>query len=167
MEILNPATIREQQLVDVDFGDGSGVRARKADMARLVFDGIVPTPLMNAAQALVNNHGLPPDERLDDEAIDKEQMLAVLRKYAIAVVVEPVITTEDDGVATHLPVKLLTLPQLMAIWNQTAVTPRLDPAAAARFRVRQQRPAAAVPHARQNVPPTAQRVVAGVELRHR
>jgi hypothetical protein len=167
MELLNPAAIRSAQLIDVDFGDGTGVKARRADMAMLVFEGIVPTPLMNAAQQLVNNHGLPVAERLDDEEIDRDKMIEVLRRHAVAVVVEPVIVAVDDGDATHLPVTLLTLPQLLAIWNQTAATPRLEPAAAARFRVRPSGPTAPVLPVRQDLRPAAKPVdYASVEYRY-
>jgi hypothetical protein len=156
--LLNARDRREQAIVTVDLGDGTAVRARRLDLTHCIFEGILPTPLMNAAQKLIQNHGRPELARLDDLGIDKQEMLATLRQHALRVVLSPPLVEIDDFNPDTLPVALLTLPELLAIWNQTTVLPKVSAAQAADFRIRSRAPAADVLPARENVRPTPQHV---------
>jgi hypothetical protein len=157
--LLNPQEIRAATIIDVDLGDGTIVRARRLDLEMSVFEGVMPTPLMNAAQKLVQTHGRPANERLDDlDETEKQEVLATLRRHAVAVVLEPIIVAVDDQNPDHLPVDLLRFPQLLAIWNATTITPKVGAATAANFRQRPLEPAAPVLHAGQDLRPAAQRV---------
>jgi hypothetical protein len=162
--VLDPQAVRRDTLIDVDLGDGRIVRARKIDLSLMLMEGELPLTLLAAARALIGSQDEPPEERLDEAT--KDGSLAQLRRHAFVVVVEPVITMLDDGEPTHLPVTLLTLPQLLAIWNQTAIMPKVSAAQAADFRDGAGRAAPAVLLAGQDVRPTAQRV-ARTELDYR
>ena len=153
--LLNPADVRSQQLVDVDLGDGTFVRARRMDLPLMLMEGNVPLPLLSAARDLVEHKG-PPEEAL--AAVDHDESLRVLRRHAIFVVVEPLIVEQDDHNPDHLPVALLTVPQLLAIWNATAVLPKVGAALAAEFCERAVLDAAPALRGREDVRPPAQRV---------
>lgn len=133
--LLNPRKVRAEQIVQVTFDDGSWVEARRCDIASMLFEGVVPTPLMQAAEKFIQNRELKPTERLEDLSDeDRPAMLETLRHHAVAVVIRPTIVMMDDGDPDHLPVEILTVPQLLAIWNQTAVVPKVGAAEAATFR---------------------------------
>ena len=138
-QLLSAERVRKTQIIDVDLGDGTFVRARRSDLSSMLFEGTVPTPLLAAAQKFIDNREMSPTERLEDldAEVDRPGMLEVLRQHAIAVVIEPRVVPFDDKDPTHLPVDLLTLPQLLAIWNQTAVIPKVGAAEAATFRLHQ------------------------------
>lgn len=138
--ILNPAAIRDAQLIDVDLGDDTFVRARTLDLSMMLLEGELPMPMLTAARQFVEHR--EPEEQIS--ATDHAAVLKTLRKHALLVVVEPVVVDEDDANPNHMPVTLFTLSQLLAIWNQTAVLPKVGAAAAAEFRVRSD---AAAPHA--------------------
>ena len=63
-ELLSARKVREQSIVDVDLGDGTFVRARKTDLSTMVFEGLVTTPLMAAAQKFIENREMSPAERI-------------------------------------------------------------------------------------------------------
>lgn len=169
--ILNPREARQTKIVIVDLGDGTAVRARKCDLATMVFNGNVSTPIMQAAQRFIENRELSPADRIaalqreGDDEHNRDAMLEVLRHHAVSVCVEPVVTMYDDGDPDHLPVELLTVPQLLAIWNQTALTPRVGAAAAATFRLRQRSPSSAVLRPRENVRPAPEPLGQAVDYR--
>jgi hypothetical protein len=136
LKILNPRTVRAEVETTVDLGDGTAVKARKEDMATLVFEGRVPMPLLTAVQKMIEM----PEGTTDEEkmaALGPDQigaLLVVLRTHALRVVLAPKLTEDDTGDPDTLPVSYLTSAQLMAIWSQTAVVPRFTAPAAARFR---------------------------------
>lgn len=138
--LLNARRVREEQIIDVDLGGGEFIRARKCDFSTMLFEGMIATPIMMAAQKFIENREQSPADRMDDlDEGERQAMLEVMRHHAVNVSIEPVIVIHEDGNDDHLPVELLTFPQLLAIWNQTAVTPRVGAAEAATFR-RHQRP---------------------------
>jgi hypothetical protein len=140
-KLLNPVTVRDQQLVDVDLGDDTFVRARKLDLSMMLLEGELPMPLLTAARKFIETRG-DPEEQLSE--VNHEEVLKTLRNHALVVVVEPTVVVEEDQNPAHMPVSLFTLPQLLAIWNQTAVLPKVGAAAAAEFR---RQPDATLAHA--------------------
>jgi hypothetical protein len=158
--LLDAHTAREQ-IITVDLGDGTCVRARRCDLAMMLFEGNVPTPLMKAAQRFIDSREMKADMRLMDDEIDRPAILEVLRQHAVNCVIDPVLVMEEDHVDTHVPVRLLTLQQLFMIWNQTALTPRMEAAEAASFRVSTRATARPVLRTREGVRPRAEPV--GVE----
>jgi len=157
--LLDPVAVRGQQLVDVDLGDGTFVRARRLDLPMMLMEGNIPMPLLSAARDLVEHAG-PPEEALADFA--HEESLRVLRKHALLVVVEPMVVDHEDHNPEHLPVSLLTVTQLLAIWNATAVLPKVGAALAAEFCERAVSDAAPLAYRRENVRTPAKRVAAAV-----
>lgn len=156
--LLDPAEVRAATLVDIDLGDDKFVRARRLDLSTMLIEGDLPLPLLTAARKFIESRHLEaaPEEAVTE--VDHEVVLDTLRKHALLVIMEPMVTAEDDYVPDHLPVKLFTLPQLMAIWNATAVLPKVGAALAAEFRPREDVPAAHAVPARAAVRPTAKPV---------
>jgi hypothetical protein len=138
MELLDPTVERARAIIEVDLGNGQYVRARRLDLPQMIFEGLVPQPIMAAAQRLIDTQGQSASAQLGDEepdaAAQHAAQLETLRRHALTVVLEPRLVLHDDHDPSHLPVDLLTLTQLLAIWNQTAVTPRVSAAQAAHFR---------------------------------
>lgn len=163
--LIDPAAVRAEQLVNVDLGDGTYLLARRLDLTGMLFEGFVPQPLMTAAQRLVASRGLDDVSRLADLTDeDRVEQLDTLRRYAIVVGVTPKIVATDDGDPAHLPVTLLTLQQLLAIWNNTVVVPRVSAAQAAEFRRPPHRENPPPLHARESLRPPPQ-PLAGVEFK--
>ena len=134
-ELLNPRTLRDRNVVNVDIGNNQHVVARKEDMTVLIFDGRVPMPLLVAVQKMIDMADASPTERL--AALGAEHAAAlvdVVRAHALEVVLRPKIVLEDDGNPDHLPIALLDLTQLIKIWSATAVVPMVTAAQAAEFR---------------------------------
>lgn len=136
--LLDPAQMRAAQELKVDIGGGRFVLARKLDMTAMVFEGLLPMPLLAAVQRMIDSPDLDPLERVaamtaDDSA---KSMLNLLRRHAIVAVTSPKLVEIDTGDPTTLPVTMLALDQLMAIWTATAVVPMAEPIKAARFRGR-------------------------------
>ena len=48
--ILNPRSVRDERLVVVPLGNGTAVRARRLDVMSMVMEGMLPMPLLSAAQ---------------------------------------------------------------------------------------------------------------------
>jgi hypothetical protein len=160
-EQLDARKRREQKLITVDLGNGFSVQAKKCDMSMMIFEGVVPTPLMSAAHKFVENREQGPSERLEELA-DEERpaMLEVLRAHACTVVVNPIVVPHDDGNEDHMPVDLFELQELLAIWSQTAVTPKVGAAEAATFRLRQRSPLESLSRPREDVRREPERMVA-------
>lgn len=153
MELLNPAEFRNRAILTVDIGGGRCVRAKRLDMSALVFEGLVPMPMLAAVQRMIAMPGEDAVTKLaslDDS--DKQGMLTMLRKHVVRSVIEPVLTLEDDGNSNHLPVDLLPIETLLRIWNATAIEQLVAPAEAAEFRPIRGEPVAPVLPAREDVP---------------
>ena len=130
-ELLDPATFRSERQVRIDIGDKQIV-ARKVDMTTMVFDGRVPVTLLASIQNLTA--AAKNGSRLDrvkalGEAVNGAsnlgaEMLALLRRHAVDVIVQPSFTLTDTGNANEIPVNLLTLQQLMQVWSATTVSTR-------------------------------------------
>jgi hypothetical protein len=170
LQTLDPRELRNQSTVTVDIGGGRCVVAQRLDMTSMVFEGLVPMPLLTAVQRMISMPEEDPIARLASmEATDKQSMLEMLRKHACRAVINPVVTPTDDGDQNHLPVSLLAVDILMKIWNATAVEPLLSPLEATTFRPRGSADADPVLPAREDVRPAAAPVAAKpaeLELKH-
>lgn len=141
--IIDPREARRSSVVIVDLGTGRAVRARRLDMASMLFEGLVPMPLLTAAQKLVDRKkrgGSAVDQWGELDEMDKAGVKLMLQKHACASVIDPVVVEVDDGNEAHLPVEMLTLMELSAIFNATAILPTVAPATAKRFRTRAVQP---------------------------
>jgi hypothetical protein len=162
-EQLDPRQRKRERLVTVDLGNGFSVQAKRCDLPMMLFEGVVPTPLMAAAEKFIKNREEFPSDRMDDLTEDERpQMLEVLRAHAVNVVVNPTVVPMDDGVEDHMPVTLFDLQELLAIWSQTAVLPKVGAAEAATFRVRQRSTLESIPRPRQDIRPEPEPVVAAL-----
>ena len=134
-ELLSVRKVREQHLVTVDLGDGTHVQARREDMTILVFEGRVPMPLLTAVQRMIEMPDASPIERVQalGESGSRE-MLRVLREHACSVVMNPKVVMDAETDSNAVPVTYFSVQQLMAIWNETSVVPRVDADTAAIFR---------------------------------
>lgn len=135
LAILNPKKAREKNVITVDLGDGTAVKCRKEDMTLLLFDGRVPMPLLAAVQRMIEMPDASPLERVQALGeVGGTNLVKLLREHVCAVVIEPKVTMEDTGDENTLPVSYFDVPQLMAIWNATAVVPKFTPTEASSFR---------------------------------
>jgi hypothetical protein len=133
--LLDPRRLRREGLVDVDLGDGTYIKCRREDMTTLVFEGRVPMPMLMAIQKMIDMPDASPAERVNALGSDHgRELIDLLKLHATKVALHPRIVLVDDGNLDHLPVDFLDVPRLMAIWNATAVVPRVGPMAAATFR---------------------------------
>jgi hypothetical protein len=167
-ELLNPRKLRQTAIIDVALSEGRYVKARKLDLSVMLFEGLLPMSMLGAAQKFTQRTASadPLGQLTNIEDTDRAAFMTVLRKHATVAVVEPKLVLVDDGNPDHLPVELLTLTDLMAIWTATAISPVLDPDAAAEFR---RQPAPDVDPAlqlgedvRPTAEPVAERSVVGV-----
>ncbi len=136
LQLLDPAQLREESEVRIDIGGGRYVMGRKLDMTAMLFEGLVPMPLLTAVQKMVEMRHATPAERVAALTEDGQghSMLELLRRHACAAVVKPRIVMQDTGDRNTLPADRLHFGQLMAIWQVTAVVPMMSPSAAATFR---------------------------------
>jgi hypothetical protein len=136
-ELLSARKAREERDVIVDLEDGTYVRARREDMALLMFEGRIPMPMLVAVQRMIEMPHASAMERVLSLGEDNSRtLLDVLRRHVCNVVLEPFLVMTDDGDPDHLPVDYFDIPKLMLIWNATAVLPRVTPVEAATFRGR-------------------------------
>lgn len=136
-KILTARELRQENEIVIELAPGRNVVARKLDIVSLVFEGLIPLPMLAAVQKMTKTRGLSAIDRLegmDDE--DKASILQLIRKNATVALIEPVCTPMEDGNPDHVPVTMFTVKELMEIWNQTAMVPMMEPADAARFRPR-------------------------------
>lgn len=157
--VLDPRAARQNATVQIQIALDTYVVARRIDMTSMIFEGLMPMPLLNAVQKMKEMKDMPAELRVaamtDPENPD---ILDMLRRHAAAVVIEPKVVWPDDSDEAHMPANLLTLPQLLKIWNETALVPSVTPSAAFRFRQRPAVvPAPAVP-AREAVRPEAEQL---------
>lgn len=115
-------------------------RLRKVEAFDLFMRGIISTPLIGTIEKL---SGLQQQLKADPQAwktiddTDKSEVMQVLRAFAKAVVVAPVLTEIDDGDPAHCPISLLTFWDLFAIMNASPNpnrAPILTEASASSFR---------------------------------
>jgi hypothetical protein len=158
---LDPVEARRKRFMQVTLADGSVIDCRRLDMTAMLFEGLMPMPILNAAQKLISKKGGTSLEKFGElEETDKREVKEMLQRHACAVAIRPVVVEEEDGDPTHMPVTLFDFMDLMTIFNETAVSPTsvVAPATARRFRSRPVRHAAdAVPDG-QNVQPPAEPV---------
>ncbi len=160
-EQLDPRQRKRERIITVDLGNGFSVQAKRCDLPMMLFEGVVPTPLMAAAEKFIKNREEFPSDRMNDlTEEERPQMLDILRAHAVNVVVNPVVVPQDDGIDEHMPVTLFDLQELLAIWSQTAVLPKVGAAEAATFRVRQRSTLESLSRPRQDVRAESQSVVA-------
>lgn len=135
--VLDARQARANSTVRVLIAPGQYVLARKMDMASMLFEGEMPLPILASVQRLQQMKEMSKEDRLR-AMVDPEntEVLELMRRHAAAVVIEPKVCWPDDGVEDHMPANLLTLPQLMKIWTETALVPSVTPADAFRFRQR-------------------------------
>lgn len=168
--LLDPAARRRANSLTISIGNGQCVKARRLDMTTLVFEGLVPMPLLAAVQRMIAMPDSSPIEQFQamGEA-DKTAMLDMLRRHAIAAVTVPKLSMTDTGDPTVLPVTDLTLTELMAIWEGSSLDAPMEPADASRFRERASTDDVAAVSPRQNVQPAAEPVgprPVAVDIKH-
>lgn len=161
--LMDPRARREASIVWVTLDDGTSVMARRQDMTSMLFEGMLPMPMLAAIQKIVGGKGDMADKIMDSKDSDREIVVATLRKHACVVVIQPKVTEEDDGNPEHLPVVLLTVDELMRIWAATAMKPRVAADKAATFRGKAAGALSDAVQPRQDVRPSPQHV-AGVEF---
>jgi DNA-binding FrmR family transcriptional regulator len=136
---LNPRARRANMYLTIDIGNGETVKARRLSLDLMMFSGLLPLPLLAAVQRMMANpvaEKNPLAQLLAVSDEQKEAMLVMLRKHAVAAVVEPVVTATDDGNPDHLPVDLLSIEALTKIWQETSIIPLASDDAVSRFRRR-------------------------------
>lgn len=169
LQLLDPAQLREESEVRIDIGGGRYVMGRKLDMTSMLFEGLVPMPLLTAMQKMTEMRDATPAQRVAALSEDGQgrSMLELLRKHACAAVVKPKMVLEDTGDRSTLPVDRLHFGQLMAIWQATAIVPLMSPSAAATFRSQPSPVSVDAPHDGPDVQPATQPVdAAAVEVVH-
>jgi hypothetical protein len=164
--LVNPRERRRNRLIRVPLEDGTYVEARRVDMTTLVFEGLVPMPLLAAAQKLTGHDAEPMDAfgQMDDDT--KSGFMTTLRRYAVKAVVNPVVVLQDNGNDDHMAVEDFSFTELITIWNATAHVPLVTPAAAERFRVRPQQLSPVDVPPREDVRPSPAPVADVVEFKH-
>jgi hypothetical protein len=160
LKLLSAKDVRKDTEIEVDLGDGTFVKARKLDMTLLIFEGQIPMALLAAAQRMMDM----PDGTIEDRVRllgegESRSMIEMMRQHAATVVIQPRITMDDTSDPNALPASYLTLPQLLAIWNATAIIPRFAARPAARFRSDAGTDAPAPAPTGESVPPAAVELV--------
>lgn len=159
--VVNPREARANATIKIPIGPGKYVVARRLDMTTMVFEGLLPLPLLTAVEKLRGLQDLPPAERLkafQQKDENRDQILDMLRSHAAAVCKEPVVCWPDDDNPDHLPADALNLAQLMLIWNETALIPVIAPDDAGRFRHHPTPAPAPAPSRRESLRPTSEPV---------
>lgn len=168
MAMLNARQARQTLEVVIDIGDGVTVRAQREDMTLLVFDGRVPMPLLAAVQRMIDMPGLTDMERLESLGeTNSKDLIRVIREHAVAVLLEPRCSLEPTDDPDVLPVSYFSVPQLMQIWTETAVVPKVTMPQATRFRERAVDVVPDVAPTRADVPPAAKPVAVPAPRRSR
>lgn len=141
-QVTSAKSFRAQKSFILKVDDDLTVRVMRMDMAQLVVAGVLPLPMLKAAQEF---------EHVQDRMIDsndpigalsevdihaRESFVQLLQAFACKAVIEPVIVPEDDGDENHLPVTFLTMAQLLKIWNtqEGVANPVIDRDDATEFR---------------------------------
>ncbi len=164
---MNPTTpltareLRDESTYPFELRPGRHVILRRMSLEGMFFLGVIPLPLFQAIERLDGlRAGLVIDgvsalTRLSEE--DREQVLALLRGYACAVVQSPSVVPKDTGCETDLPVSCLDVSDLFAIFNARPpeTPPRLTETEADAFRRAQPLADAAPGLARSDLPPAA------------
>jgi hypothetical protein len=133
--LLDPRKVRRDKTINIDLGDDTFVTARKADMTVLMLEGKIPMPLLVAVQQMVEMPNATVEQRIAALGSDQaESFIQLLRRHALAVVIAPPLSWDDTDDPDVLPVTYFELPQLMAIWTETAVVPLVSHEEAATFR---------------------------------
>src|SRR5262245_32932976 len=165
---LKASDRRSNKILTIDIGGGYHVTARKLDMPTMLFEGLMPLPVMNAAQKMVSMPDATPFERIAAMTdVEKNEIITLLRRHAIKTVLDPILTEDNDGNHDHLCVKDLSLDEFMAIWNETAVQ-TTEPSQAALFRGRPAESPAAPAQPREDVRPASEPLApsTAVEFHH-
>lgn len=135
-QLLTAKKAREKNELRIQISHDEYVLARKEDMTVLVFEGRVPMPVLNAVQKMIDMPEATDEQRIAAlGAAHGQELVDVLRQHAVRVVVKPKLVMEEDDNPDHVPVTYFDIPQLMAIWTETAIVPKIGAAAAARFRL--------------------------------
>jgi hypothetical protein len=113
---------RNEFVLKID--DTLTVRMRRLDMPTMLVNGLLPLPMVRAAQKFeelqntVNQDPAKPVDNLDlINEISENGFLAMLQKFAVLCVIEPKFVHEDTGAEDCVPVSFLSLEQLLAIWS--------------------------------------------------
>jgi len=134
LKLLNARALRRENEIEVDLGDGTMVKARKMDMTLLVFEGLVPMPMLSAVQRMFDDPDATPTEQVEKLGDQGKPMVDLLRRHASIVTIQPKISVEDTNDPDTIPASYLNIQQLMAIWTATAVVPTFGTSQATRFR---------------------------------
>lgn len=113
---------RRRQPFSFEVNPNLTVMIRRADMQTLIMEGLVPLNLLDASerfQKLGDKIQTGEDPMKETKPEDMADMVEFMRRYAIAMVVSPKLTLEDDGREDSVPVSMLTADELMAIFNAT------------------------------------------------
>jgi hypothetical protein len=132
---LDPRKARENAVVTVTLSTGAFVTAKRIDMTDMLLEGLLPMPILSAAQKLITMKTESFEARMEAmKEIGQSDVRETLRKHAALACIDPIVCHPDDGNPDHMPADLINVMDLMLIWKATAVVPMIDPAAAARFR---------------------------------
>lgn len=137
-KMLDPKVARAAAEVVVDLGDGALVRCRKEDMTTLVFDGRVPMPILAAVERMIKLPTVSSDaDRIAALGTDNgRDIVKIMREHAVAVILEPRFSMEFTSDESVVPITYLTVPQLVKVWNATAMVPKVTQSQAGKFRRR-------------------------------
>ncbi len=128
---FNPRKRRSQRILTVTLPNGDQLQCRRIDMALMVMQGLVPMPLLQSVEKLINTGAAsnPAAIALDLEDEHKKSLVDMMRRNASTVAVDPKISMTETGDPDVIFVEDLDFDELMAIWMQTSVTPAPEVAA--------------------------------------
>ena len=132
-QLLSAEEVRARNEKRVDIGGGKYVICQVFDMPTMVLEGLVPMPLLEAVQKMLNTPGTPEDQVMSLPDEHKSTFLNTLRKHACAACLKPIVTEVDTRQPGSIPVTMLTLEQLMAIYIATSIEPMVGAAQAGGF----------------------------------
>lgn len=167
MPRLNVRARRATTDVEVTLPDGSTMLCRRRDMVTLVLEGGLPMSMLQAAQKMIELPDATPEERVKALGGENGRLLIdVLRKHAVEVALDPKVTAGETSDPNAMPVEMLSVSELMAIWTATALIPPVGAAPAAEFRSEGGGVSVVPPPSGESVPPAPEPMVTppGVEV---
>jgi len=128
MPRLKPQERRQKSTVEIEIAGGATILCRRKSPLTLVMCGILPLPLMRAAQRFAEDHAQSDETEMAAALAEPEQSqtLDLINRFICAVAIDPVVVLEDDGHPDHLLVDELEFDERLEIFRKVSAPAPMD-----------------------------------------
>lgn len=123
MAILTAQQLKDRETPErtVDIGNGDEVRIRRPDLQTLVFEGFLPTPLLNSVLLMIGEWAGKDAKNITEDVVAKStELREFIDRWLCAAIVEPRVTL--NGEAGTVAVTDLTLKTKVALFSASFQT---------------------------------------------